>query len=81
MNSSAEDYSFDDEFNMDEDKADNHPSDPTIERNNNTIKSRFFSLWENIRPMLHYYYRVNWFCDCSLYDAWCFERFTQKKYK
>ncbi|ALA25850.1 hypothetical protein AVI51_07150 [Piscirickettsia salmonis] len=55
MNSSAEDYSFDDEFNMDEDKADNHPSDPTIERNNNTIKSRFFSLWENIRPMLHYY--------------------------
>ncbi|QGP55965.1 putative intracellular multiplication protein IcmG [Piscirickettsia salmonis] len=55
MNSSAEDYSFDDEFNMDEDKADNHPSDPTIERNNNTIKSRFFLLWENIRPMLHYY--------------------------
>ncbi|OAJ35152.1 hypothetical protein [Piscirickettsia salmonis] len=58
MNSSAEDYSFDDEFSMDEDKVDNHSSDdydPTIERNNNTIKSRFFSLWENIRPMLHYY--------------------------
>lgn len=50
MNSSAEDYSFDDEFNMDEDKADNHPSDPTIERNNNTIKSRFFYYGKILDP-------------------------------